>query len=82
MNTVEHFLGYHLECIPHEQTNYVWEVGINFPEAAVQLFIILEQRLDDFELVDHRANTQKMRLFTKFNCVTDLKIFVSQSLKL
>lgn len=63
MNTVEHFLGYHLECIPHEQTNYVWEVGINFPEDAVQLFIILEQRLSDFELVDYRANTQKNESF-------------------
>lgn len=31
INTVEHFIGYHFDCIPHEPTNYVWKVGLNSP---------------------------------------------------
>ena len=62
-NTVEHLLGDHSNCIEHQPTDYAWITGINYPEAAVQLFIILEKRIDDFDLVKYNINTQKNESF-------------------
>lgn len=63
LNSVEHFLGYHEECVQHKQTNYVWKTGVDYPEAAVQLFIVLESKVGDFDLVNHNGNTQKNESF-------------------
>lgn len=63
LNTVNHFLGDHSHCIPHKPSNYVWNEGVQHPEAAKKLTQILNARSSDFDCVVPGCSTQKNESF-------------------
>lgn len=57
-NTTNHLLGDHTYCMDHEETDFVWKHGVDFPICAGKLAEILNSRTEDFTKVQADANTQ------------------------
>ena len=83
-NVVEHLLGDHSKCMPHEQTNFVWEVGVANPEIVDKLREILGARTKDFEKVVAGFSTQKSESFHRIQLIFGCKALrfpISQSMR-
>lgn len=83
-STVGHLVGDHEMCLPHEETTYQWNVGIEHPEAAVKLKEILDKREGDFELTIFGGTTNLNEAFHKEQLVYDdktVKFPVSQEIR-
>ena len=63
LNTVNHFLGDHSHCFPHEPSYFIWAEGVQHPEAAEKLTEILNARCSDFDCVVPGCSTQKNESF-------------------
>lgn len=57
MSTIEHLKGNHNDCLIHKYTAFVWDIGIQYDEAAKTLFAILDKRTNDFDLTFNNATT-------------------------
>lgn len=63
LNTVSHLLGNHTNCLYHKETKFVWNIGVQYSEAAEKLYFILLDRLDDFDDVTYLGTTQQNESF-------------------
>lgn len=57
LNTIKHLKGNHDNCLIHRYTTFVWDIGIQYDEAAQKLFAILDKRTKDFDLIFRNATT-------------------------
>ena len=48
-STVGHLTGDYSKCFDHEPTSFVWQNGVDNPEAAVKLQEIFDKRVNDFK---------------------------------
>ena len=44
LNTIEHLKGNHNDCLIHKYTAFVWDIGIQYDEAAQKLFDNLKKK--------------------------------------
>lgn len=63
LNTVSHLLGDHNKCLYHKETEFVWTIGVQYPEAAETLYFILLDRVNDFDDVIYLGTTQQNESF-------------------
>ena len=48
-STVGHLTGDHSQCLDHKPTSFVWQIGVDNPEAALKLQEILDKRVNDLK---------------------------------
>ena len=83
-NVVDHLLGNHENCLPHEETMYVWNEGVEHPKISEKLREILKKREDDFDNVAPGCATQQSEAFHRIQLIFGnkaLRFPVSQQIR-
>ena len=72
-STVGHLIGDHSQCLPHNETFEVWQIGLDHPEVSVLLQEILDKRTGDFDQTVYGGTTNLNESFHKEQLVFDDK---------